>query len=161
MLIGDHHTSDQINNIGWRKKRRMLLTLRLFYSKISRKIAKIVVIIFSFIREKTTHIDDVWWEQDWLTDGRAYKLLRLPIFFCFFISYRPSCFFFFPLLFLSLLPFFSSSYAKKKRNETNINVLSTNRRKLADVWSKAIGWFRLIFFSRMKKDGKNTSNMSK
>ncbi len=83
------------------------------------------------------------------TDGRVHKLLRLSFFFAFsshtdllvsFFSLSSS-----PILFpfLSLLLLVVVLYRlheqEKKRNETNINLLSTNRRKPADVRSKAIG----------------------
>lgn len=110
ILIRDHTppigTFDQINNIGYREKETFVAHLSLslpLYAKISNvndeKLRQSSSYFLSSVK-KTTHIDDVWWEQDWLTDGRAYKLLRLRIFLFFHLVQT--------FLLLSFFFFFSS-----------------------------------------------------
>jgi membrane protein insertase Oxa1/YidC/SpoIIIJ len=109
------------------------------------RIIDTIVVILSVIREKNT----LMMNDENNTDGRAHKLLRLPFFFCFFHLIQIFLFLFFStfisyfFLFLSLLlpvvVLYHLHEQEKNRNETNINLLSTNRRKPADVRSKAIG----------------------
>jgi len=126
------------------------------------RVMDIIVVIFSVIREKKT----LMMNDENKTDGRVHKLLRLSFFFLLFHLIQTYLFLFFslsssPILFpflslwLLVVVLYRLHEQEKKRNETNINLLSTNRRKPADVRSKAIGWFGFIFL----KNKENTYNM--